>query len=117
MRALIVDDDVPLARLIQASLQSAGIESDSEATAATGIAALAHTRYDCALIDVVLPGSSGLYVIESIRRLAAARRPEVIIMTGSDGVIFNSFDRSLVKAVMFKPLNVPALVAFVKSLR
>ncbi len=116
MKALVVEDDVSLARLLCSALATAGIDVDCETSAETAIVALNETRYDCAIIDIVLPGSSGIYVAEAIRRLPAAQRPSVIMITAGDSSSIKVLDRAVVKAVMFKPLKVDALVAFVKNL-
>lgn len=114
--ALIVEDDVSLGKLIGVSLKRAGISSVCVSTAEEASIELAGKRVDYALIDVTLPGTSGLYVIEAIRQLEKERRPAVVLITATRSNILDKIDRSVVKTVMFKPLNVKALVAFVSAL-
>lgn len=116
MRALVVEDDVSLARLLCSALERAGVETHCETSAEMAIVALAHAGYDCAIIDIVLPGSSGIYVADAIRQLPAPERPQVIFVTAGDASALKVLDRSVVKAVLFKPLNVEALVAYIKNL-
>jgi DNA-binding response OmpR family regulator len=115
-RALVVEDDLALGKLLCHSLNKAGITTMSVSTAEEASVELAATPIDYALIDVTLPGTSGLYVIEAIRQLEKARRPAVILITATRANILDKIDRTVVKAVLFKPLNVTALVAFVAAL-
>jgi two-component system response regulator RegA len=114
--ALVVEDDLSLGRLLCHSLTKAGITAMCVSTAEEASVELASKPIDYALIDVTLPGTSGLYVIEAIRQIEKTRRPTVILITATRANILDKIDRSIVKAVMFKPLNVNALVAFVGKL-
>lgn len=114
--ALVVEDDLSLGRLLSHSLSKAGITAMCVSTAEEASVELARKPIDYALIDVTLPGTSGLYVIEAIRQLEKARRPAVILITATRANILDKIDRTVVKAVLFKPLNVTALVAFVAAL-
>jgi two-component system response regulator RegA len=114
--ALVVEDDLALGRLLSHSLGKAGITAISVSTAEEASVELAEKPIDYALIDVTLPGTSGLYVIEAIRQLEKTRRPAVILITATRANILDKIDRTVVKAVLFKPLNVTALVAFVAAL-
>lgn len=115
--ALIVEDDASLGKLLSHAFKKAGITALCVSTAEEASIELASKPIDYALIDVTLPGTSGMYVIEAIRQLEKARRPAVILMTATRANILDKIDRSVVKAVMFKPLNVDALVAFVAKLK
>jgi ActR/RegA family two-component response regulator len=64
----------------------------------------------------MLSGSSGLYVVDALRDLPAYERPRVVIITGAHGNILTNIDRTVVKAVFFKPLDVGSFAAYVKSL-
>ncbi|HYC62831.1 MAG TPA: response regulator [Thermoanaerobaculia bacterium] len=114
--ALVVEDDLSLGKLLTHTLQNAGIETICVSTAEEAAVELARAVVDYAVIDVTLPGTSGLYVIESVRQLEKARRPAVVLITATRSNILDKIDRAVVKAVMFKPLNVPALVAFVAAI-
>jgi DNA-binding response OmpR family regulator len=115
-RALVVEDDLALGKLLCHTLHQAGIAATCVPTAEEATVELAGAQVDYALIDVTLPGTSGFYVIESIRTIPKERRPAVVLITATRANILDKIDRSVVKAVMFKPLNVKALVAFVAQL-
>ena len=114
--ALIVEDDQSLIKLLCHAMHKAGIDTICVSTAEEAAVELARAVVDYAVIDVTLPGTSGMYVIESVRQLEKARRPAVVLITATRSNILDKIDRSVVKAVMFKPLHVPALVAFVAAL-
>lgn len=114
--ALIVEDDLPLGRLLGHALGKAGISAICVSTAEEASVELAQKSIQYALIDVTLPGTSGLYVIEAVRRMEKDKRPVVVLITGTRANILDKIDRTIVKAVMFKPLNVTALVGFVAAL-
>lgn len=114
--ALVVEDDLTLGKLLCHSLNKAGISTVCVSTAEEASIELAQKTVDYVLVDVTLPGTSGLYVIEAIRQLDKERRPAVVLITATRANILDKIDRSVVKTVMFKPLNVQALVAFVAAL-
>ena len=84
MRVLVVEDDSKVARFIQSGLEQEGYGVDvlHEGTAA-GAQALA-IDYDAVVLDLMLPGRSGLQVIRDIR----ARKPElpVLVLTAKSAV-------------------------------
>jgi DNA-binding response OmpR family regulator len=112
--ALVVEDDLSLGKLLCHALGKASITALCVSTAEEASVELAGKPI--VLVDVTLPGTSGLYVIEAIRRIEKARRPAVILMTATRANVLDKIDRNVVKAVMFKPLHVEALVAFVAAL-
>jgi two-component system response regulator RegA len=114
--ALVVEDDLSLGKLLCHALGKASITALCVSTAEEASVELAGKPIDYVLVDVTLPGTSGLYVIEAIRRIEKARRPAVILMTATRANVLDKIDRNVVKAVMFKPLHVEALVAFVAAL-
>jgi two-component system, response regulator RegA len=113
--ALVIEDDAALSRLLCAALEARGIEATCVSSAEVGVLELAERRFDFALVDVVLPGGSGLYVIDAIRRMDAGERPFVLLMTA--GQIPVAVDRSVVKVVILKPLDVQAVAGYLAAAR
>ncbi len=110
---LIVEDDAGFSRLVATALEFRGLKVEQCATAETAVALLSERRYGLAIIDLLLFGGySGVYVIDSIRKLPADRRPPVLIVTGASADHLRSIDRSLVKAVIFKPIDIDLFVSF-----
>lgn len=79
----IVDDEEPVRKALRRLLLSAGIDVETFASGDEFLAAMGSDhRPDCAVIDLHLPGLSGLEVQERIAE-AGIRLPTVII-TGND---------------------------------
>ncbi len=87
MKVLIAEDDRDIADLIALYVQRAGWEAH---IAAAGDAALAHARaqpVDLAILDVMLPGMSGLEVCRALRAAPATAHLPIIMVTarGDEG--------------------------------
>ena len=67
MRALLIDDDYGLARLLREYLEPHGVTLDHEGRGATGLERLRGADYDVVLLDVMLPGMDGFDVCRAIR--------------------------------------------------
>ena len=79
MRILIVEDEAGIARFLERALRSEGFATEGAADGETGERMALTGDFDLVLLDVMLPGRSGLDVLAEIRR----RRPElpVIMLT------------------------------------
>ena len=81
-RVLVVDDEQPILRTVAANLRARGYQV---LTASSGEAALAAAEVhqpDCVVLDLGLPGISGL---EALRRLRIWTTTPVVILTAVDG--------------------------------
>ena len=79
-RILVVDDEASLRRLIRGVLKEKGCTVDVAGSAEKGLALLEKAEPGVALVDIRLPGMSGLQMLEQIKRLAP--NTEVVLMTG-----------------------------------
>ena len=68
MRALLIDDDAELARLLGEYFSPHGVELESAETGALGLERLELRSYDVVLLDVMLPGADGFEICRRIRR-------------------------------------------------
>jgi putative two-component system response regulator len=81
-RVLVVDDDPQIRRMLALLMSREGFECDVAATAEEARAALRRAAPQLVLLDVDLPGESGLSLA---RELAASRSaPPVIMVSGHD---------------------------------
>lgn len=78
---LIIDDDPNICRFLGESLRLQGYGVTTFGEADKGKEELLTGRYDLALIDVLLPGTSGLEICQSLRTHAATSTLPVIMMT------------------------------------
>jgi DNA-binding NtrC family response regulator len=79
IRVLLVDDDPLLRQLVTDQLALSGFDAASAATGEEALKAIAATDYDVVLLDIQMPGLSGLDALREIRKLEDA--PEVIMLT------------------------------------
>jgi DNA-binding response OmpR family regulator len=84
MRALVIEDDPTIGSGLRRGLAHAGISADWVKDGASGLEALATTRYDIVLLDLGLPGVSGLDTLTAMRR--GKDQTPVIIVTARDDV-------------------------------
>jgi two-component system NarL family response regulator len=84
MTRLLVVDDVPLFRAgLTSALTAAGFEVAGEAgSAETAVAQAEEHQPDLVLLDVLMPGLSGLDVVEKITAVSPHSR--VVLLTGSE---------------------------------
>src|SRR5688572_28464541 len=80
---LVVDDDRSVLHLVERALRDEGQEVLTARTAADGLHTVRESRPDVVLLDIVLPGESGLDVFRRIQDLD--RRLPVIFITAGAG--------------------------------
>lgn len=78
MKALIVEDNMKLARYIENGLCRGGFTCAIAAEGQTALELLAEKTYDIVILDIMLPGISGLEVMRRARE-AGVRTPIVIL--------------------------------------
>jgi two-component system, NtrC family, response regulator AtoC len=79
-RLLIAEDEKNLGLVLQRELERAGHEVTLVHDADTAIKAAHEAEFDVALLDIMMPGRSGLEVLREIRQ--QEQPPEVLMMTG-----------------------------------
>lgn len=83
-KILVVEDEEKLARFVELELSYEGYEVHKAVDGRTGLSMLESERYDLALLDIMLPGLSGIEVLRRIRRTSAI---PVIMLTARDSVM------------------------------
>lgn len=81
-RVLLIEDDPAVRRGVVLGLTRNGHETEAVATGEDGLEALAASQPDLVLLDLMLPGISGLEVCRRIRE--SSRLPIVILSARSD---------------------------------
>jgi two-component system, NtrC family, response regulator AtoC len=79
IRVLVVDDDAVLRKLLSDQIARMGFETAPAASGEEALAALSRSDFDVLLLDIRMPGLSGLETLREIRKLEDA--PEVIMLT------------------------------------
>jgi cyclic di-GMP phosphodiesterase len=81
-RVLVVDDDRAMAALFERILTAAGFAVSIAHDAASAIAAIASSRPDVVLLDVVLPDLDGFEICRRLKNDAATRLTPIVLVTG-----------------------------------
>lgn len=108
-RVLLVDDEHELVFTTAERLEMRGYQVDAVTDGAEALARAAASRYDVAVVDVKMPGVSGLAVLRELRQTQP--RLPVILLTGhgsstdgEDGVELGA------AAYLFKPVKITELI-------
>jgi DNA-binding response OmpR family regulator len=115
IRVLLVEDNQDLLDALADVLCSAGMEIGKALDAQDATGMLAQTHYDVAVIDMVLPGPSGVEVIRKLKESSPTTR--IIICTAyyDDQLLLEA--RSLgVDQTVLKPFDPAALIALIRNL-
>lgn len=93
LRVLVVDDDPDINRLLQIRLRTRGYDVASAASGDEALARMDEISPDLILLDVSMPGASGLDVLEQVR--ADGRDIAIIMSTafGSENVAIDALRR------------------------
>ena len=112
-RVLIVDDDPEVATMLSRSLARRGFAVDSTASPSEALALAESTRYDAALLDLVMPGQDGAELAAALRQRLPGLR--IALLTGyTHSPLLTSVERSGV-AVFIKPVVIHEIVDFLRA--
>jgi two-component system OmpR family response regulator len=84
MRVLVAEDEVDLARTLRKALTEQGYAVDWAPNGSEALAKALGVPYDAILLDLMLPGISGLAVLAAVRQRGV--RSPVLILTARDAV-------------------------------
>lgn len=103
-QVLAADDDAPIRELYHQIFERVGVASDIVASGRDAIEAMRSRRYDVVLLDLNLPGLSGWEVLDFLRAHWEARPEKLFIVTGFTDQRMSEVERTLVSAVLYKPV-------------
>ncbi len=114
-RILIVDDDVHILKALDLFLKHEGMEATCCTNGEQGLAYIRNETYDLVLLDLDLPDTDGLNVLESIR--AARNTIPIMIISGHD----EEYNKLLGLGMgaddyITKPFSMPLLLSKIKAL-
>ena len=115
-RILVVDDNAENRALAQATLEDEGYQVELANTGAAGIEAFSHSRPDCILLDVRMPGIDGLAACTQIRALPGGEQVAIVFVTAQREV--ETFDRAVAAGgddFLTKPFRPSELVVRVQA--
>lgn len=113
-RVLLVDDDLDSSELVARVLDSRGHRTTRAGSAEEAEDALKRGRFDFVLLDVILPGRTGL---QALATMTAATRAPIHMMSGQSAADVLP-DATLLGAAGFfqKPLDLDAVLAAIAAL-
>jgi two-component system OmpR family response regulator len=113
-RVLLIDDDAELTGMLSQYLTSEGYECHVALTGKSGIQAAAQKNFDAIILDIMLPDSNGIELLQRMRKADSVP----IIMLSAKG---SNVDRVLglesgADDYVAKPFHPPELVARLKAI-
>jgi two-component system copper resistance phosphate regulon response regulator CusR len=115
MNVLLIEDDKRIAALVERGLKEDGHSVSISYSGTEGAQMMLERDYDVALLDILLPGMTGLAVLEQVR----ARRctTPILMLTAVDSVpkVLEAFDLGA-DDYLVKPFLLEILLARVKAI-
>ena len=115
MKLLLVEDDRRIAGLVERGLHEDGHEISVVGNGIEGSEQLLKNHFDAALLDILLPGMSGLAVLEKVRSCRCAT--PILMLTAVDDVpkVLEAFDLGA-DDYLVKPFLLEILLARVRAI-
>lgn len=82
-KLLLIEDDKHLAEMYAKKFQNSGFEVTITKNGSTGIEEAKRNKYDVLVLDIMLPGISGIEVLELLRTDVKTAKIPVVIYTNS----------------------------------
>ena len=114
-RVLVVDDDVRLASMLAEYLEPDGMSVTTVPTGPQGLRQLQNEAFDLVILDVMLPGMSGLEVLKQLRD-SGNRTPVLMLTARGDDVDRITGLELGADDYLPKPFNPRELLARVKAI-
>ncbi|MFV9507030.1 MAG: response regulator [Oscillochloridaceae bacterium umkhey_bin13] len=118
LKALVVDDEEPLVKLMARQLQDLGHEAVVATSGAAGLAILEHERFDLVFCDVRMPGMSGFEFAQALRERDPNLADQLIFISGDtiSPATRNALEQSG-NLFLPKPFAIEQLEAIIANLR
>lgn len=114
MKILIIEDELSLQELMVKALRQEGYVAESAMDFGTAMEKLGSYSYDCVLLDLNLPGGSGLDILERMKK--DGNRADVIIISARDSIEDKVKGLELgADDYLAKPFHLVELVARIRS--
>jgi response regulator RpfG family c-di-GMP phosphodiesterase len=116
VRLLLVDDDVGLRSLLRATFEVVDIDVEEAENAAEALSAIRGRRPDVIVLDVQMPGQSGLELCRMLKDDPRTRDIGIVVLTGSEGGTSSAAIEVGADAFLLKPFSPLELLAIVERL-
>lgn len=115
MKILIVEDEVELLNIIRRFLEKENYIVESASDYQSALNKIISYSYDCILLDIMLPGGSGLNILNELKSLGKAGNVIIISAANSMDDKIAGLDRGA-DDYLTKPFHLPELHARIRSL-
>jgi len=115
MKLLVVEDDLKIAKTLKEGLEREGYAISHAPNGEEAFYLLNSNRFDLVLLDIMLPGRSGIEILSAVRKMGLAI--PVLLLTAKDAVEdrVEGLDAGA-DDYLVKPFAFPELLARVRSL-
>ena len=114
MKILIIEDETELMEVIHQSLEKENFRVETAGDYATALDKIISFDYDCILLDIMLPGGSGLDILQELKNLD--KSDNVIIISAKDSLDDKLMGLELgADDYLTKPFHIAELNARIKS--
>lgn len=115
MKILIIEDEVEIVRSVREFLQSENFLVEEALTFQEGMGKVMNYDYDCVLLDIMLPGGSGLDILRALEK--EKRKQPVLILSAKDAVEDKVLGLEIgADDYLAKPFHLAELLARIKSI-
>jgi len=112
---LVVEDDPNQQEMYEVALKRAGYNVVARGEAKTGLQWLGQILPDLILLDVMLPGISGIEMLKQIRSSPNGKDVPVIVITAKADIELADFDGYNIVELLRKPLLPTVLIETIES--
>jgi response regulator RpfG family c-di-GMP phosphodiesterase len=116
LRLLLVDDDAGLRALLRTTFEVVDLEVDEAESSAQAEQLIRERRPDVIVLDVLMPGESGLDFCRRLKEARETREIPIVLLTGSEGGTLVAADAAGADAFVRKPFSPLELLAVVERL-
>lgn len=116
IRVLVVDDELFVGELLSEYLTLKGYFVNAVSNGQEALAALAGNEFDIILLDIRMPGMSGMEVLKAIKKNSQTTRVIMLSAYGDPDTIDAAL-RAGAERYLQKPMNLKNLVETLESVR
>jgi putative two-component system response regulator len=116
VRLLLVDDDAGLRTLVRTTFEAVDVDVEEAESAEAARLAVVNRRPDAIVLDIKMPGRSGLDLCRELKADPATADIPIVLLTGSDGGSREEGQAAGADVYMRKPFSPLELLAVVERL-
>jgi len=116
LRLLLVDDDAALRALVRTTFEAVDLAVEEAENGREARRRIAARRPDVIVLDVLMPGESGLDLCRALKSDPATAGIPIVLLSGSDGGSLVAADAAGADAYVRKPFSPLELLAVVERL-